>query len=258
MLYEDRISVATPEGVTLQFRLAGVGSRVVAGLLDGLVLMVASLGLGLISWALSLAVGDSWANVFFGLTFFVLLFGYDIAFETLGSGRTLGKRWAGLRVVRVGGGPVGFMSSAVRNLLRLVDFLPFAYLIAIVCVTASSKNQRLGDMAAGTLVVRERTAVEGAAPASRRDEPAPWSTTTEAPSVEGSAFVGWDVSAVTGEEAAMVREFLARRASLEPAARQRLALDLANRLRPKVVMPEERIGPEGFLERLLAAKSERG
>lgn len=257
MLYEDRIEVATPEGVTLEFHLAGIGSRMVAGLLDALVMVGVVIGLSLFSLAVDVAAGEVWAQVFIGLGIFLLLFGYDILFETLGSGRTPGKRWTGLRVVRVGGGPVTFMSSSVRNLLRVVDFLPFAYLLGMVCVWVTSKNQRLGDMAAGTLVVRERTAVAGMQPLrSRRSaEPLPWMV--DQPSVGSSEYVGWDVSAVTAEEVAMVRQFLGRRGSLDAGARRRLALELANRLRPKVVMPEERLGPEGFLEKLLAAKSER-
>lgn len=265
MLYEDRIEVATPEGVTLEFHLAGIGSRMVAALLDLVVLLVVSLGLGLVAWAVSLVAGDDWAGVFFVFTMFAVLLGYHILFETLGGGRTPGQRWSGLRVVRVGGGPVTFLSSAVRNLLRLVDFLPFAYMLGMACVWLSSKNQRLGDMAAGTLVVRERTAVAGMTPVPRSrhtGEPLPWRV--EEPWVDESSsgaasseFVGWDVSAVTAEEVAMIRQFLGRRRSLEPAARRRLALELANRLRPKVVMPEERMGPEGFLVKVLAAKTER-
>jgi len=263
MLYEDRMAVATPEGVTLEFTLAGVGSRLIAGLLDVLVQGAIGFAIWLITMLLALVVQE-WALAFAALAFFLLLFGYDITFETLGSGRTPGKRWTGLRVVQVGGGPVTFRASAVRNLLRMVDALPFAYVVGIVAITATEKNQRLGDLAAGTLVVRERTALSGQL-STRPAEAGSWSgwTSTERwlePEGEEEAaaqFVGWDVSAVTAEEVATVRQFLARRQSLDPQARRHLALELANRLRPKVMAPDERMGPEGFLEKLLAAKSER-
>lgn len=261
MLYEDRMEVATPEGVTLHFTLAGVGSRVISGMLDLLVQATILFGLWLVSLLLSLAI-EEWAFALLAVGLFLVLFGYDITFETLASGRTPGKRWTGLRVVRVGGGPVTFRTSAVRNLLRIIDSLPFAYIVGMIAISSSAKNQRLGDIAAGTLVVRERTAVAGSSGvplgAAEPGEDPSWAGWSAPASLTGPQFETWDVSAVTAEEVATVREFLARRSSLEPDARKRLALELANRLRPKVVAPEERMGPEGFLEQLLAAKSERG
>ncbi|HZQ26879.1 MAG TPA: RDD family protein [Acidimicrobiales bacterium] len=244
MLYEDRVDVATPEGVTLQFTLAGVGSRFVAALIDttiqfavfGAMLLLAFVvrGLGPVVTALVVVLG------------FLVFLGYDIMFETLASGRTPGKRWTGLRVVKEGGAPVTFLTSAVRNVLRLVDILPTSYIVGIVCVLASSKNQRLGDMAAGTLVVRERKAsIEGDS----------WSLP-----VATSARVDvdtWDVSGVTADEMAAVRQFMDRRPTLTPDARTRIGRELAVRLWPKVVGPAESMGAEAFLEALLAAKATR-
>lgn len=246
MLYEDRMAVATPEGVTLEFTLAGVGSRFLAGLIDGLIQFGLLIGIWLLSAGLSSAVGD-WAAAFAAIASFLVLVGYDIAFETLASGRTLAKRWTGLRVVKTTGAPVTFVTSAIRNLLRLVDLLPGAYLVGIVCVLATSKNQRLGDLAAGTIVVRERKL--------RASSSAAWVGWTGAARADVST---WDVSAVTADEVATVREFLARRDVITQEARLRLARQLAGRLRPKVVGPEEgAMGPEAFLELLVAAKSER-
>lgn len=251
MSYEDRLSIATPEGVDLELTLAGVGSRCVARLLDQLLQTAVIIALLLLAvWAGgSLDADDSTRGGLVLAVLFVALFavqfGYDVLFETLASGRTPGKRWTGLRVVRADGGPVGFLASAVRNLLRLVDFLPGGYGVGIVAVLASSRNQRLGDMAAGTLVVREA----GAA----RRAPVPPSWSMERPAGPG----GWDVSAVTADEVATVRRFLDRRAGLAPVARDRLARELAVRLRPKVVGPADHIGPEAFLEAVVAAKAAR-
>lgn len=240
--------VATPEGVTLEFTLAGVGSRFVAAILDVLVQIPLTVSFLLLAVALESAIGG-WAALLGAVGAFVVIFGYDVAFETLASGRTLGKRWTGLRVVRIGGGPVTFVPSAVRNLLRLIDFLPSAYLGGVVAILVTSRNQRLGDLAAGTVVVRERVL------------PAPgggaWSSAPPtAAGVARTDIATWDVSAVNAHEVAAVREFLDRRASLVPEARSRLARDLAGRLRAKVVGPDDGIGPESFLEALLAAKSD--
>ena len=251
MSYEDRISIATPEGVDVQLTLAGVGSRFIAAVIDQLIqwaiIIAGTVGLALVGGEGAVDDSDSAAVAiaFFVALVFVVQFTYDVLFETLASGRTPGKRWTGLRVVRTTGAPVGFVTSAVRNLLRLVDALPGMYAVGIVAVLVSSRNQRLGDMAAGTLVVRERRGGRSRAamipPPTRSWAPPP----------------AWDVSAITPDELATVRRFLDRRATLAPDARARLANELALRLRPKVVGPPEHQEAEAFLEDLSAAKAAR-
>lgn len=250
MSYEDRISIATPEGVDLELTLAGVGSRAVARLLDQLIQMALLIALAILAALAGSGGGDGGGLALAGviLLLFVSQFGYDVLFETLASGRTPGKRWAGLRVVRADGAPIGFLTSAIRNLLRLIDFLPGVYAVAIVAVLVSGRNQRLGDMAAGTLVVREKRVVTPA-------EPAPPDAWRQAAGRRDLST--WDVSSVTAEELATVRRFLERRPSLNPAARTRLAGELASRLRPKVVGPTGEEEPEAFLEDLVAAKAAR-
>lgn len=255
MTYEDRISIATPEGVELDVTLAGLGSRFVATLIDQTIQWATMLALLLVTVGLaaSLSSGDGAAplvGAFVILAFFLIQFGYPVLFETKAGGRTPGKRWTGLRVVKVGGGPVTFTASVIRNLLRLVDILPGTYLVGMVAVLASAKNQRLGDMAAGTIVVRERLG-------GREAKAPPWMQpeVRHQPSEEART---WDVSAVTAEEVAAVRRFLDRRASLTPEARGRLAAQLAARLRPKVVGPNDDLHPEVFLLDLAAVKAARG
>jgi len=251
---EDHHSILTPEGVAVQLRLAGVGSRFVAGLIDqaiqwslvlALIVGLAAAGSGSASTAGANEGGGSAALGAVAVVLFVFLitFGYGVLFETLASGRTPGKRWTGLRVILVEGGPIGFRTSAVRNLLRLVDMIPGFYGVGMVAVVLSPRNQRLGDMAAGTLVVRERVA-------SRKESKAPiWTGATDT--------AAWDVGAVTGEELSTVRRFLDRRTGLTDSARQGLATELASRLRPKVVGPGAALSDEEFLEALAAAKSAR-
>ena len=248
MFYEDRISVATPEGVTLEVTLAGVGSRFVAGIIDQLLRWSVLLALVTLLAILEEGIGDGLSGagvVGIIVAVFFVQFGYDVLFETLASGRTPGKRWTGLRVVKKGGTPVGFLASALRNILRIVDSLPGFYLVGILSVMFTANNQRLGDLAAGTLVVRERRQ-STALPPSAAPGPAP----------ADSAL--YDVSAVSAEELATVRRFLDRRATLTPEARDRLARDMATRLGPKVVGPPRQWEPEAFLEYLVAAKAARG
>jgi uncharacterized RDD family membrane protein YckC len=240
MEYEDTRTIATPEGVELELRLAGLGSRFTAALIDfalkGLlvvaVVILAQLTGGGLAAAIVLAAG-----VFFAMVV------YDVLFEVRAGGRTPGKRVLGLRVVMAGGGAVGLRASAVRNLLRLVEGLPLSYLPAIVTILLTRDNQRLGDLAAGTLVARE---------------PAP----AGLPSFAGSRPVpahaaDWDVSAVTPEDLAAVRSFLGRRHDFEPAARAELARALADRLATRVGGVPAGLSPEGFLEDLARVKASR-
>jgi uncharacterized RDD family membrane protein YckC len=240
MRYEDAISMQTPEGVTIELTLAGVGSRFVAAIIDHalqLAIVIAILvSVGLTQNVVAFAVGTVFT--------FVTFFAYDIIFETRASGRTPGKRLTGLRVVKTDGRPVDFRASAVRNLMRLIDILPGAYLVAIVSVFLTKKNQRLGDLAAGTLVMRERVGENSGVSFRAR--------TALDPSVEH-----WDVSALTPADVAAVRQFLERRHALTADARKRLAVTLAKRLHPAVVGPPDEVAPEWFLEQLLAVKMAR-
>jgi len=239
--YEDRLTIATPEGLDLELTLAGVGSRFTAAIVDFAIQLTLLGALGVVFFVAGFG-GDAGVGAF-ALLSFVLFAGYDVLFEVLASGRTPGKRWNGLRVVRSDGSAVGFLTSSVRNSLRLVDILPGWYLIGIVSILATRRNQRLGDLAADTIVVRDRRLSPRAAP-----EP-------PAVSAETSA---WDASAVTRDELLAVRRFLDRRADLGDEARRRLAADLAGALRAKVAGAPTELGDEAFLERLAAMKAARG
>lgn len=239
MEYEDRLTIATPEGVELELALAGLGSRMVAGSVDLIlkVLLIAAMAI-----ALLVAVGGAFASAAFTAAAFALYFGYDIAFEVLAGGRTPGKRASGLRVVAESGDPVGLRRSVIRNVVRVIDGPGTGYVLGSVVILLSARSQRLGDLAAGTLVIRERRAADRLAHG------------TPAPPAPAGAF---DVSAVTVAELATVRRFLERRVDLDGSARQGLAAQLAARLRPKVVGAPDS-DPESFLEWLAGAKASRG
>ena len=242
MEFEDVLTITTPEGVELQLALAGVGSRFAAALVDALIQGLLGRGRGLLFAAAGWLEG--WGAAAFSIIIFVVIFSYDIVFEVLAAGRTPGKRLNGLRVVRVGGFPVGFLASSIRNTVRLVDILPAAYLVGCIAILASKHNQRLGDMAAGTIVVRERKATS-ALPPPRAVDVAP-------------AYPSWDVGTITPLELQTVRQFLARRGSIDSQARTQLAQTLAERLRPKVGGAPSELRGEDFLEAIVAAKSTRG
>jgi uncharacterized RDD family membrane protein YckC len=239
--YEDRITIATPEGVHLELALAGVGSRFASAIVDLLIQL--ALLIAIFVGGLAVFGHGGFAVAGITVTTFFVLAAYDILFEVFASGRTPGKGLNGLRVVRTDGSPVGFFTSAVRNTLRLVDLLPAGYLAGIVCILVTQRNQRLGDLAAGTLVVRER-----------RPGPPPTFTPVLRPD---APWRSWDVSAVSTAEVAAVRRFLERRYELTYDARNKLAYELEEALRPKVAGVPDQVRGESFLEQLAAAKVAR-
>ena len=242
MELDDRITIATPEGLELEVQLAGLGSRFIAGMTDLIIQAVLVVLIVVLTGVLS--GGGQLDTLAAVIGLFLAWIGYPIAFEVLARGRTPGKRFSHLRVVRQGGAPVDLAASAIRNFIRLVDGPTLAYLPTVISIVATRRNQRPGDLAAGTLVVREQP------PASAADvRPA---AATLMPSWES-----WDVTAVTDADVATVRRFLGRRASLEPRARAQLARRIAEGLSGKVAGAPREGDPERFLETLVEAKSGR-
>jgi uncharacterized RDD family membrane protein YckC len=242
MEYEERTRIATPEGVELELVLAGLASRFIAELFDALILGAVLVAMVVVA---ALAGGGAGALILVVVLggFLLITVAYHVAFEMLAGGRTPGKRRAGLRVVLEGGGRVDLRASLVRNLIRLIEGIALLYVPAIVAVLATRRNQRLGDLAAGTLVIRE----PGGAPL----VPGPSSPTIAV------AAAGWDVSAITADDLVAVRTFLSRREQFTPASRRGLARELADRLGPKVAGPRPDTPPEAVLEGIAAAKSAR-
>jgi uncharacterized RDD family membrane protein YckC len=237
MEYEDHRTIATPEGVELELPLAGLGSRLIGLIIDSLIqatIIIVALVLAALADSGLAVVAISSAAV-------LLVVGYDVVFEVRGGGRTPGKRAAGLRVVMDGGSPVGLRASLIRNVIRLLEGFATFYIPAMVSVLVTRNNQRLGDLAGGTLVIREPKAPPPAPPVL----PA------------GADYDSWDVTGIGDEELSVVRAFLARREALAPHARRTLAAELAGRLRPRVAGARSGLGDEAFLEQLAAAKARR-
>lgn len=222
--------------------LAGLGSRAIAGGVDLLLKILFVVPVLIVLLAL---FGEDLAFAVIASLVGLLMIGYDVAFEMLGGGRTPGKRWNGLRVVRSSGRPVDLLASAIRNVMRLIDGLVLSYVPTFVSILVTRRNQRPGDLAADTVVIRDRRAVDKVAP-------------TEAPPApRRSIGATWDVSAIPADELATVRAFLERRDSLTGDARARLAVRLDGALRPRVAGADE-ADPERFLEILYEAKQARG
>lgn len=247
MEYEDLLTIETPEGVPIALHLAGYGSRFVSGLVDGVLKLLV---IGAVALLLGQTAGfGGVATAVFLVVVLLVTVGYDIAFEVLGGGRTPGKRGSGLRVTRDDGRPVTFLPSAVRNLLRLVDGPGTGYAAGTISILVTKRNQRLGDLAAGTIVVRERTeAGQGSSAGFRRPRARE----------DAEPGAGWDLGDISAEELGAVRSFLERRGDLEPQARNALALQLADGLRPRVPGAPGDLIPERFLEQLAEAKARRG
>lgn len=154
-LLDGTHTVLTPEYVEFRFTLAGLYSRFLAWLLDSLIIvagtLLALMGLNMVMVGLS-----GFATALGIVVYFLLDWGYGIALETAWSGQTVGKRVLGLRVIQRSGVRIGFYHAALRNLARPVDRLPLFYLVGGLTALLNDSHQRLGDMLAGTLVVRER------------------------------------------------------------------------------------------------------
>ena len=147
-LTDNAIHIATPEGVAIQMSLAGLGSRAMAWSIDAALKLVLTIFLSIVLGLLGRAGGGLHL-----IAVFTLLWFYNILFEVLYNGSTPGKVMVGIRVVRDNGTPVGWGESVLRNLVRSVDALPGTYVFGAISVLLSARFQRLGDMAAGTLVV---------------------------------------------------------------------------------------------------------
>jgi uncharacterized RDD family membrane protein YckC len=241
--YHDRLVIETPEHVQFSYELAGLGSRFVALLVD-MLLQGAVLAL-LIGIVLRLPhLLPDWNP---GITVWVLLsfsalfsLAYFIILELLWQGQTVGKRLMGLRVIRTNGTAIGFSESAVRNLLRLLDALPAFNAVGALFIFFSRHCQRVGDFAAGTLVVRERLA-----PLPEKKSPAGVRTRE----------LG-DLAALRArlspQEISVVERFVERRHELAPEVRYRLAEQIAARLRAHEPSLAD-LGPEEVVEKVYRA-----
>ena len=230
------ITVVTPENIPLTLELAGLGSRFGALMVDILIQMLVTVTLavvgGIVVGTTGLSLSQpgqavaSWLITAGILAFFLIWFGYFILFETLWNGQTPGKKMFGLRVLRDGGYPINVFSVLARNLVRIADFLPSGYGVGALVVFLHPEYKRLGDLAAGTLVVKERVAAT-----SGTDFLAP-SRPAVAPDLPPSVRHPADV--LTVEELDLLRRFSVRRWEMTPDDSERFAYRLIVPLIPRL------------------------
>ncbi|HTJ28068.1 MAG TPA: RDD family protein [Candidatus Limnocylindria bacterium] len=231
------VDVRTGEAVAIRYELAGLGSRFLAIVIDGIAQSALLIGLFVLAAFVEPPLLRALPSKYLAaaqialaiLIVFTIVFGWFVIFETWWSGRTPGKRALGLRVVRDGGFPVDWGASLIRNLVRLVELIFGFYALSAISALLSPENKRLGDYAAGTIVVRDRVGAAGG--------------------IDAYLAVAQN-GLLSAEDRLLVERFLARRASFEPTARLRLAAGIATRLRPAAPAALQTLDDEALLEAL--------
>jgi len=254
----DQLSIDTPELVDIEMPLAGIGSRFIALLVDYLIWFACLFVLSLLSSFLLPAISafnkisEQWAVGLIILVVFLFNWGYFTLFEAFWNGRTPGKRVARIRVIQRSGRAIGLFESMARNLVRFVDQLPFFYAVGVIAMFVTRQHQRLGDLAAGTLVVRDR-----------EQEPPSWGETgartftaptfaPRAPVPEphtGITLPAAGVGRLAATDLEVLEGFFARRLDMSLATRQALAGRIAQAIQAKSGLePPAGASVETFLE----------
>lgn len=229
--------IITPEAVVLDVETAGVASRVFAGLID-LAVQMAMLWVGMLVIAAGGGFDESASTTTASLLIAAVMMGYPVVFETLTRGRTVGKRAMGLRAVTLEGAPIRLRHALLRMMGGLVDrYLPPIGVTGTLFVLGTRRHQRVGDLLAGTVVIRD--------PALTPLPPALWFPVP--PGLEQFAAT-IDPTAMTDEQYTVIRSFLMRNRELAPSARYAVAADLASRV--AATLGHEgaaRMAPEDYL-----------
>ena len=232
----DKLTIETPEQTALDFALAGIGSRFLAVAYDSLVQISVGLivgiggGLALQGMSTLAPLLGTWGVALLILFYFLLYFGYYAFFEIIWNGQTPGKRSVGIRVIKDSGRPLTASESIGRNLMRIVDWLPFLYGVGIVSAFLTKGNKRLGDLLVGSLVVRE-TSLKELTPI--------WQTRVPSSAAAVTANGPLGAHRLSAEECALIESFLARRSSLEFDVRRRVADEVFRRIKDRLTIPAD-------------------
>jgi uncharacterized RDD family membrane protein YckC len=235
----------TGEAVALELRPASFATRAMALALDLVVQFMAGLVLLLLLGLVITNVDDAAGAAAAIVTVVVVLVGLPITIETLTRGRSPGKMAGGLRVVRDDGGPIRFRQALVRGLVATFEIYLTGGAAAVICSLADVRGRRIGDLLAGTYVIRERVRSEQGPPVTMPPALASWAH-------------GCDLGRIPDGLALATRQFLRRAGRLHPASRQRLGADLSAQLARYVApLPPAGVHPEAFLAAVLAERRER-
>ena len=257
-LNPDELNIDTPELVDIQMPLAGIGSRFIALLVDsliwfaGLLVLVVLLVLFPLNIAAFSEISAEWAFAIILFIIFLLNWGYFTLFEAFWNGRTPGKRVARIRVIQRSGRSIGLIESMARNLVRYVDQFPFFYAVGVIAIFCTRQHQRLGDLAAGTLVVRDR--VEDA-PLWGESGARTFTAQIFPPSApvpephNAYSLPATNIARLTSTDLEVLEGFFARRLDLSLPTRNALAERIAAAIRAKSGLePPEGASVETFLE----------
>lgn len=260
-LNSDQLNIETPELVAIEMPLAGIGSRFIALLIDTLIWGAGLLVLGILAWLFRPAVqafsnlSYQWTVAIVTLIMFLLNWGYFTLFEAFWNGRTPGKHVARIRVIQRSGRPIGIFESMARNFVRYVDQIPFFYAVGVITMFVTRQHQRLGDLAAGTLVVRDREQesplwAETGARTFTAAAFSPGSLTGTAPEPHSSlALPATGVARLSSSDLEVLEGFFSRRLDLPIATRQALAQRIATAIQAKSGLePPPGVSVETFLE----------
>jgi uncharacterized RDD family membrane protein YckC len=239
----EKLTIETPEQISLEFALAGVGSRSYALCVDTLIQLIVALVVFLIVAFTTRDLERSWVparNWEIAIALFLLFclyWGYFAIFEILWNGQTPGKRQARIRVISASGRPITVFEGIGRNFMRAIDSLGF-YLVGAITCAIDKQNRRLGDMVAGTVVVHE-VEEEGVFYWYGQDKSA------SAPAVTH------EVTALTEQEFQLVESFLARRLDIPNLQRLASAQAIAGRMGERMnITKDQRPSDEAFLEEI--------
>jgi uncharacterized RDD family membrane protein YckC len=241
----ETLQIDTPENVVFGYTVAGIGSRFMAALVDSVVIVLLEALAYLLMYLIFFSTGNAhwstWLVAVFSLVGFLFLWGYYLFFELLWNGQSLGKRWVGLRVIRSDGMPITLSESLVRNVIRLVDFLPVAYGVGLVSMFIGSQSRRLGDLAAGTLVIYDRGSVPmpvlpamPAVPLVPRLQPVDQPNATLPPAA-------LPVHLLSNQDIILVQEFYSRQSEI--VEREKLAAQILAQLYRRMGLPDQEIQP---------------
>jgi uncharacterized RDD family membrane protein YckC len=253
---EEHYRIDTPENIDFRYNIAGIGSRFLAAIIDTLLLALLLIGLSIVMGAILGAASDVGSGtlesillVIWVLLSFIIFWGFYIFFELIWNGQSPGKRSVRLRVVREGGRPITFATSAIRNLVRVIDFLPGFYGMGVLVMFIDPRARRLGDLTGGTMVVKEQHAVSLEHLAARAEQLAP----PQQPHAEAGAAAPDllpNIQVLSDTDYDLVQEFLRRRNELGRESRRRLGTQLATGIRSRLGVPESDEDYELFLERV--------
>jgi uncharacterized RDD family membrane protein YckC len=254
----DQLNIDTPELVTIEMPLAGVGSRFIALLIDmilwGAGLLVIILFVVIFQPAIHAAseISEKWAVAIVIFLVFLFNWGYFTLFEAFWNGQTPGKRIAKIRVIQQTGRPIGLFESMARNFIRYIDQIPSFYAVGVITMFVTRQHQRLGDLAAGTLVVRDRTPET---PLWNDTGSRTFTAASFAPRIatpEPHSLVSLPASGIaklSPSDLEVLEGFFSRRLDMPLEVRQNLAERIAAALKAKSGMePPPGVSTETFLE----------